>query len=106
MGKLADILSRKKRVPEIDIQHTTIYNKLWLDRVSDMSGRIVNDDNDISEILSMINENDGHCPSDTRLMCPCGTMRNGGICKCGLFRDAEAMNPHGTSEIRAVKRNE
>lgn len=109
MGKLMDTLRGKKpavTTPDIntDTNQVTTYNRFWLNRVSNSTGFIVNEDSvKVDGILSALNRKDGHCPcggNGDQFMCPCVIMRDRGLCKCGLFYNVVPLAPRGTSSAR------
>jgi ferredoxin-thioredoxin reductase catalytic subunit len=104
MGKLKDFIDKIiGNEPEVDEpqQAITTYNRLWLNKVSNATGFIPNEDgNKVNGILGALNRKDGHCPcggNGDQFLCPCVVMREKGICKCGLFVNVRPVEPKGSS---------
>lgn len=128
MGKLSDALRKKfgghnKRdigstsIGAIGNDHSieqeladgiTKYNRIWLNDIAEQTGYAINEEGGkVDGILKALNRRDGHCPcggNGDQFLCPCHIMREHGICKCGLFRNAVDVNPkNGKSTIKSIK---
>lgn len=108
MGKLGDFLKGKKEQPKVihkeengDNPQVKLYNRVWLNRVSNQMGYIISDnDKKVDGILEALNRKDGHCPcggNGVQFLCPCVIMREKGICKCGLYENVRPLEPSGNS---------
>lgn len=109
MSKLGDFLKGKKEtvqtsVQKEDDQQIKVYNKAWLNKVSNRFGYIVSsDEKKVNGILEALNRKDGHCPcggNGVQFICPCVNMREYGICKCGLYENVRPLDPTGGSSGR------
>jgi hypothetical protein len=112
MGKLMDALRGKNpavTTPDVDanISQVTTYNRFWLNRISNSTGFIINEDGGkVDGILSALNRKDGHCPcggNGDQFLCPCVIMRDKGLCKCGLFHNIVPLTPRGASSARVIR---
>ena len=114
MSKLGDFLKNKKtgeksvqtqtKVEETKTDVVKLYNKIWLNKVSNQMGYIISsDERKVNGILEALNRKNGHCPcggNGTQFLCPCVNMREYGICKCGLYENVRQVSPTGSSEAR------
>lgn len=110
MGKLGDYLKRKKETStpapakQKEDQQLKLYNKIWLNKVSNQFGYIVSSNTKkVEGILEALNRKGGHCPcggNGDQFLCPCVIMREKGICKCGLYENVRPVNPSGSSDGR------
>ena len=132
MGKLGDVLREKfKRdinstaldksgntsIDDLGDNHSTEqelvdsmtkYNRIWLNNIAEETGYAINEEGGkVDGILKALNRRDGHCPcggNGDQFLCPCRIMREHGICKCGLFRNAVDINPRdGKSTVKSIK---
>lgn len=86
----------------------TKYNRIWLNNIVEETGYAINEEGGkVDGILKALNRRDGHCPcggNGDQFLCPCHIMREHGICKCGLFRNAVDINPkNGKSTVKSIK---
>ena len=111
MSKLGDFLRNRKTeapksepVAKQEDKQVKIYNKVWLNKVSNQMGYIIsNNEKRVEGILEALNRKNGHCPcggNGPQFLCPCINMREHGICKCGLYENITPVNPHGSSEAK------
>ena len=118
MGKLGDLLrSRKEQIAqettevkeESKVTAPVKYDRDWLRKMSNKTGYIISDDDKkVDGILIALNRKNGHCPcggNGRQFLCPCVIMRENGICKCGLYKNVEPVNPAGKTNGR-IKSND
>lgn len=112
MSKLSDFIKSKRsgdkpvqtKVEEPKTDEVRLYNRIWLNKVSNQMGYIISsDDKKVNGILDALNRKNGHCPcggNGQQFICPCVNMREYGICKCGLYENIRPVNPTGSSNAR------
>ena len=119
MSKLGDYLRSKKSSAgeasvgtapkEENSDGIRMYNRYWLNKISEQTGYIISDNDDkVEGILNALNRRNGHCPcggNGDQFLCPCKNMREYGICKCGLYENMKKVEPTGSSTGR-IKSNE
>jgi ferredoxin-thioredoxin reductase catalytic subunit len=82
-------------------QQKPLYDRTWLSRVVLSRGFTISvDDGKVDGILKALCRTSGHCPcggNGDQYKCPCVNMREGGMCKCGLFNNIPERKISGSS---------